>query len=109
VFSRIEKKGGKRNIVGTAYGASKVALERLTRGLAEEVRDHNIAANALKPNLPTYSEGIVFWNPDVDPASFISPHLYMTKAAMFLAQQDSNAITGRIFYDQDLCKKHNLT
>jgi hypothetical protein len=33
----------------------------------------------------------------------------MTKAAIFLAQQDVKGVTGGLFYDEELCKKYELT
>ncbi len=109
LYSLVARSDGQRRIAGIAYGASKAALERLARGLAEEMKEHNIAINALKPSVPTYSEGVTFWNPDVDESQFLSPHLYMSPAALFLAGQDATGIIGGIFHDQDLCKQHGLS
>ena len=105
IFSIIERPGGERRLSGSLYGASKAALERITRGLAEELKGANIAVNALKPAKPTYSEGIAFWNPDVPPSALRSPYLYMTKAAVFLAMQDSTGVSGGVFLDEELCRK----
>ncbi len=105
VFSRIERPGGGRRTSGSLYGASKAALERITRGLAEELKGANIAVNALKPVKPTYSEGVTFWNPDIPASAFRSPYLYMTKAAVVLAAQDATGITGGVFLDEELCRK----
>jgi len=108
VYSGLSRPGAERRISGSAYGASKAALERLTLGLAAELKDYNVAVNALKPGVPTYSEGVVFWNPDVDLSIFHSPHQFMTKAALFLACQDASGITGRIFFDKELCEQFDL-
>jgi len=108
VYSRVARAGGKRRTSGCAYGASKAALERLTLGLAEELKGHNIAANALKPSRSTYSEGMAFWNRDIDPSQFRSPYLYMSPAAVFLASQDARGVTGGIFNDEELCKQYGL-
>ena len=93
---------------GILYGASKAALERFTRGLAIEVAAQNIAVNALKPSLPTASEGLKFWNRDADPDLWLSPDVYMTKAALFLAMQDGRGVTGEVFDDQSLCQQYGL-
>jgi len=108
IFSFMERTDGEKHLSGCAYGGSKAALERLSRGLAEEVREHNIAVNTLRPAKATWSEGAVLWNPDVDESTFISPHLYLTKAATFLATQDAAGITGGVFYDKDLCEQYKL-
>jgi NAD(P)-dependent dehydrogenase (short-subunit alcohol dehydrogenase family) len=39
------------------YGASKAAIERLTLGLAKEMRKYNVAVNALKPDF-TVTEAV---------------------------------------------------
>lgn len=108
IFSRLERPGGERRLVGSLYGASKLALERISVGLAEELKGANIAVNALKPSMPTYSEGVSFWNPDVPASAFRSPSLYMTKAAVFLAMQDATGISGQVFFDDELCQKFNI-
>lgn len=107
IFSRAAGPGGKRPTL-PIYGATKAALDRLTLGLAAELAEYNIAVNALKPSAPTYSEGVAFLRPDLDPSTLRSPYLYMTKAAIFLAMQDAKGITGKIFFDEDLCKEFNL-
>ena len=109
VFSLITGPGGEKRTSGCAYGASKAALERLTRGIAEELRGYNIAANALKPSQPTYSEGVTFWRPEAELSQFRSAHLYMSPAALFLASQDARGVTGGIFYDEELCKQYGLS
>lgn len=108
VFSRVPRPDGVQRLTGCAYGASKAALERFTIGLAEEVRGYNIAVNALKPSRPIYSPGVASWNPDVGDKAYVSPHLFMTKAAIFLAAQDASSITGGLFFDEELCQKYGL-
>ncbi len=108
VYSRVDRPGKPKRLSGSAYGASKAALERITRGLAEEIKPFNIAVNAVKPGAPTYSEGIAFWNKDVPTSSLRSPDLYMTKAVSFLALQDATGVTGGVFFDDELCQKFAL-
>jgi NAD(P)-dependent dehydrogenase (short-subunit alcohol dehydrogenase family) len=107
-YSRMQRKKGQKRLVGTAYGASKAALERFTIGLAAEVKAFNIAVNALKPTMPTFSEGVAFWNPDIRKSDLVPPTRYMTKGAVFLAAQEASDITGGIFYDQELCEAYGL-
>lgn len=109
IFSLLKRPGGIRRPSGIAYGASKAALERLTRGLAEEVRGYNISVNALKPSTPVISEGVLVWNPDVDESQFVEADRFMVPAAMFLASQDPGGITGGVFYDGELCREYGLS
>ncbi len=108
VYSRVSRPGGKISVSGIGYGATKAALERMTRGLAEEMKQYNIAVNALKPTAATYSEGLAFNNRDADPGSFVSPHRYMSPAAIFLGRQDAGGVTGGVFYDEELCKQYSI-
>ena len=80
---------------GVAYSASKAAVHMLTFCLAEEVREHNIAVNALSPG-PMKSEGsaaIPFnqrdWHQRVEPSE-VGP------CAVWLALQDARSFTGRL-------------
>src|SRR5690349_19158977 len=41
------------------YGVSKAALERLTTGVAEDVRPHGVAVNCLRIDVPIASEGFL--------------------------------------------------
>lgn len=79
----------------THYGATKAALNRFTLGLAEEVRQHNIAVNALDPG-PTKSDGATFQaSPDRDWTGWAEPE-EIGPPALWLAQQDASGTTGQI-------------
>ncbi len=80
---------------GVAYSASKAAVHMFTFCLAEEVRQHNIAVNALSPG-SMKSEGsaaIPFakgdWHERVEPAE-VGP------CAVWLALQDARSFTGQL-------------
>jgi 3-oxoacyl-[acyl-carrier protein] reductase len=75
-----------------AYGASKAALDRLTFGLAEEVRKYNIAVNALTPAGLADSPGarVAYGTPD----SWVKAE-DVAKAAVWLCKQDAKSFTGR--------------
>jgi len=93
---------------GMAYSASKAGIERLTNGLAEEVREYGISVNALKPAGFIESEGARYWSPpDTDFSKWEPPDL-MVKAAIFLATQTADGVTGRIFTEKQLAKEYNL-
>jgi NAD(P)-dependent dehydrogenase (short-subunit alcohol dehydrogenase family) len=107
--SRSPTKDGRLRLINIPYGVSKAALERLTVGLAVQLRDYNIAVNALKPSGPTFSEGLLYHLRDADLSYWRSPYQFMTKAALFLATQDASGVTGGIFTDEELCNQFNLT
>ena len=70
----------------TAYSATKAALDRFTINLAEEVRTHGIAVNALMPGLiATEMTG-----GDGDPPELVMP------AALWLLEQNAEQFTGQI-------------
>lgn len=108
IYTLVKYPDGSRRTSGLLYGASKAALERLTRGLAPEVAALNIAVNAVKPAEPTLSDGMKMWHRDADPDLWVLPDQYMAKAAVFLATQDGHGITGEVFLDQSLCRDHGL-
>lgn len=103
VFSRVKRPDGEKRTVGTTYGASKAALERFTAGLAAEVAENNISVFALKPEKPTYSEGVAFWNKDINENDLVSPDLYMTKSAIILAQKQPKKYFGKALFDTEIC------
>ena len=93
---------------GMAYAASKAGIERFSNGLAEEVREYGIAVNCLKPADFVDSEGARYWSPsDTDFSKWEPPDL-MVKAAIFLAVQTSEGVTGRIFTEKQLEKEYDL-
>jgi len=93
---------------GMAYSASKAGIERLSNGLAEEVREYGISVNCLKPAGFVESEGARYWSPaDTDFSTWEPPDL-MVKAALFLATQTSAGVTGGIYTEKQLAKEYNL-
>jgi citronellol/citronellal dehydrogenase len=93
---------------GMAYSASKAAIERLSNGLAEEVREYGIAVNSLKPAGFVDSEGARYWSPPGTDFSKWEPPDLMVKATIFLATQTSAGVTGGIFTEKELAEKYNL-
>lgn len=82
------------------YGMTKAALERFTLGLAKEMRKHNIAVNALRPDF-TVTEGVRLFLPDVDTSGWQSPRIW-GKYAVLVAAQDAASLTGRILDETTL-------
>jgi NAD(P)-dependent dehydrogenase (short-subunit alcohol dehydrogenase family) len=71
-----------------AYSATKAALDRFTINLAEEVRPHGIAVNALGPGvMATEMTG-----GDGDPPELAAP------AALWLLEQGVEEFTGQVVY-----------
>lgn len=85
-----------------SYGASKAAIERLTLGLAKEVKKHHIAVNALRPDF-TVTEAVKSELPDVDTSDWQQPELWGRYAAL-VAAQDAETLTGRILDEEALRK-----
>jgi citronellol/citronellal dehydrogenase len=92
---------------GVAYAVSKAGLDRFTWGLAAEVGQYNIAVNAIKPHRVVETEGMRFWLRDADKSSWQSAER-MVKAAIFMAGQDGNGVTGTVSTDREICTWHGL-
>ena len=91
---------------GTMYGASKAALERFTQGLAQEVYEHGISVTCYSPGVGVATEGTVYFglsksldDPDREPMSM------MTNAALLLATEPLDKVTGRVTYSQAILKE----
>jgi citronellol/citronellal dehydrogenase len=85
-----------------AYGVAKAAIERFTIGLAEELREYNIAVNALCPSA-TDTEGMRLWFAEADRSGWQKPEMW-GKYAAFLASQDANTLTGRVLTAEELAE-----
>ncbi len=80
---------------GISYAVTKAGLNIMTRGLAQELEEHNIAVNALNPG-PVKTEGAVLVRPtDFDWTNWDPPEVVGTAAA-WLAQQTAQSFTGQI-------------
>jgi len=89
---------------GIAYGVSKAALERLTYGLAEEVRPFNVAVNCVKPRGAVDTEGMRYVHSLADKTRWDPPDA-IVKACVFLGTQDAQGITGLVATDEMICAK----
>jgi citronellol/citronellal dehydrogenase len=79
---------------GLAYSVSKAALERLTTGLAAEVRPYDIAVNALQIERFVASEGFVYLTPDSDHSTWDKPEV-VGEAVLWLISHDPT-YTGQV-------------
>jgi 3-oxoacyl-[acyl-carrier protein] reductase len=87
-------------MTGLAYDVSKAAINRFTRGLADELKPYTIGVNALAPD-NTATEGWSFLNRSVDTSRWTRPEVWGA-FAVFVALQDPATFTGRILSEGDL-------
>jgi citronellol/citronellal dehydrogenase len=87
----------------SAYGMQKAALERFTQGLAQEVYQYGISVTAFSPSqfVPTVGSMFAQQRREVDPATTESPET-MAKAALLLATEPLDKVTGRVTYSQQI-------
>ena len=76
------------------YGATKAAIERLTLGLAKEMKKHNIAVNALRPDF-TVTEAVTTFLKEMDTTGWQTPEMWGKYAAL-VAARDAESLTGKI-------------
>ena len=89
-------------VLDLAYGVSKAAIERFTYGLAQEVKEYNIAVNALCPSV-TDTEGVALWMPSKDKSGWQKPEMW-GRYTVFLATQDAKSLTGRVLSAEELAE-----
>jgi citronellol/citronellal dehydrogenase len=88
---------------GTCYGAEKAALERFTQGLASEVYQHGISVTCVSPSQVVPTPGTVYHRLAKsldDPRG--EPPTLMAKAALLLATEPLDRVTGRVTYSQQI-------
>jgi NAD(P)-dependent dehydrogenase (short-subunit alcohol dehydrogenase family) len=91
---------------GTLYGAEKAALERFTQGLASEVYADGISVTCVSPSQVVPTPGTVFHKlvEGMDDPRGESPEL-MAKAALLLATEPLDKVTGRVTYSQEILQE----
>lgn len=91
---------------GVCYGAEKAALERFTQGLASEVYQYGIAVSCVAPSLVVPTPGTVYHNlvSGMDDPQGEPPSL-MADAALLLATEPLDKVTGRVTYSQPLLQE----
>jgi NAD(P)-dependent dehydrogenase (short-subunit alcohol dehydrogenase family) len=91
---------------GTCYGAEKAALERFTQGLASEVYQYGISVTSLAPSQVVPTPGTVHHKLVAsldDPRA--EPPLLMAQAALLLASEPVEKVSGRVTYSQQILKE----
>jgi NAD(P)-dependent dehydrogenase (short-subunit alcohol dehydrogenase family) len=91
---------------GTCYGAEKAALERFTQGLAAEVYPYGISVTCVSPSQVVPTPGTVYHHlvSSLDDPRGEPPGL-MAKAALLLASEPLDRVTGRVTYSQQILKE----
>jgi len=91
---------------GTCYGAEKAALERFTQGLAHEVYQYGISVTCVSPSQIVPTPGTVFHKlvSGMDDPRGEPPGL-MARAALLLATESLDKVTGRVTYSQEILKE----
>jgi NAD(P)-dependent dehydrogenase (short-subunit alcohol dehydrogenase family) len=91
---------------GTCYGAEKAALERFTQGLASEVYQHGVSVTCVSPSQVVPTPGTVFHRlvSGLDDPRGEPPEL-MAKAALLLATEPLDKVTGRVTYSQEILRE----
>ncbi len=86
---------------GTLYGAEKAALERFTQGLAAEVYEHGVSVTCVSPSQIVPTPGVLHHrlletadDPNAEPVA------RMAEAALLLATEPLDKVTGRVTYSQ---------
>jgi NAD(P)-dependent dehydrogenase (short-subunit alcohol dehydrogenase family) len=91
---------------GTLYGAEKAALERFTQGLASEVYQDGISVTCVSPSQVVPTPGTVHHKlvTGMDDPRGEPPEL-MAKAALLLATEPLDKVTGRVTYSQEILQE----
>jgi NAD(P)-dependent dehydrogenase (short-subunit alcohol dehydrogenase family) len=91
---------------GTCYGSEKAALERFTQGLAAEVQEYGVSVTCVSPSQVVPTAGTVHHKlvRGLDDPRGEHPEL-MAKAALLLATEPIEKVTGRVTYSQQILKE----
>jgi NAD(P)-dependent dehydrogenase (short-subunit alcohol dehydrogenase family) len=96
---------GRSRAPGSLLDATKMAIETLTIGLANELRLQGIAVNCLRPVGFIDTPGVLL-NREVKPSDVTPPHSYLD-AAVMMATQTAASYSGQLKTDaeviRDLC------
>ncbi len=91
---------------GVMYGASKAALERFTQGLAQEVYEHGVTVACFSPSQVVPTPGTVYHKlvDGLDDPRGEPPEM-MARAALLLASEPLEQVSGRVTYSQQILKE----
>lgn len=92
---------------GSHYGATKRAVEAMTIGLANELKEKGIAVNCLRPVGGIETPGLMFERgpqQGVRPRTDLPPPDSYVEAAVLLAMQTAESCTGAVWTDAETVK-----
>jgi len=84
-----------------SYSVSKVALDKLTVGLAAEMATSGVAVNAIEVERAIATEGFMFLNPGADYSTWLKPES-CGPLAVWIASQDPKQYTGHVVTMEEL-------
>jgi citronellol/citronellal dehydrogenase len=88
---------------GTLYGAEKAALERFTQGLAAEVYAHGVSVTCVSPSQVVPTPGVMYHRLlDRTDSPRAEPVELMARAALLLATEPREKVSGRVTYSQQI-------
>jgi NAD(P)-dependent dehydrogenase (short-subunit alcohol dehydrogenase family) len=92
----------------TLYGAEKAAMERFTQGLASEVYADGVSVTCYSPSGVVPTPGLALVVPELarnpgDP--MYEPPEVMAQAALLLATEPLDKVTGRVTYSQAILRE----
>jgi NAD(P)-dependent dehydrogenase (short-subunit alcohol dehydrogenase family) len=88
---------------GVLYGTEKAALERFTQGLAQEVYPSGVTVACLSPSQVVVTPGVEHHTGAYDRnEAETEPVEFMAEAALLLATEPIDRVTGRVCYSQQL-------
>jgi len=88
------------------YGVSKAATERVTTGLAADVKPNGVAVNCLRIDVPIASEGFVYNAPELDKSDW-EPTEVSAEAALWMLGRPPD-FTGQVLGITDLRREHGV-
>jgi citronellol/citronellal dehydrogenase len=90
-----------------AYGISKLGMTLLTFGLAEEVKQQNVAVNSLWPATVIESQASVNHRLGT-PETWRKPDI-LVDCVLRLARKEPRELTGRALVDEDFLRAEGVT
>jgi citronellol/citronellal dehydrogenase len=90
-----------------AYFISKFGMTLITHGLAEEVRDSNIAVNSLWPVTVVESQASINWGMGKR-ETWRKPDI-LVDCVLRLVQKEPTEVTGRALLDEDFLRQEGVT
>jgi citronellol/citronellal dehydrogenase len=90
-----------------AYSLSKFGMTLLAHGVADEVREHNVAANALWPATMIESQATIRWGLG-DRSLWRTPEI-LADAMVAIFSKPPGDFTGQALIDEDLLRAEGVT